>query len=90
MAEEPDLTAAQIAAKTGLTRTLAFRILVTLEGERLVEKDAARKTYRLGRYGILLGSTRVHNRRCCKLRGQCWTTSRRKRRKLSAGSSATE
>ena len=44
VAEEPDLNAAQIAAKAGLTRTLAFRILVTLEGEGLVVKDATHKT----------------------------------------------
>ena len=50
-AEDQPLNAFEIARRCGLNRTTAWRILVTLEHNELVERDPETQRYRIG-YGI--------------------------------------
>jgi len=55
LAEMPDSGVSELAAKTGFTKTLIFRLLFTLEERGFVAKDAARRTYSLSWRAMLLG-----------------------------------
>ena len=54
LAEQPDQGVTQIAKRLGMTKTLVFRILSTLEARGFVMRDADHASYALGyRMGIL-------------------------------------
>lgn len=55
LAESPDSGVSELAAKTGFTKTLIFRLLYTLEIRGFVEKDTVRRTYALSWHAMLLG-----------------------------------
>lgn len=55
LAEAPDSGVSELAAKTGFTKTLIFRLLYTLEVRGFVAKDTVRRTYTLSWHTILLG-----------------------------------
>jgi IclR family KDG regulon transcriptional repressor len=55
LAENPNIGVTRIAKLTGTTKTLAFRLLYTLERRGYVRKDAAARTYTLGFRPLLLG-----------------------------------
>jgi IclR family KDG regulon transcriptional repressor len=57
LAENPNVGVTQIARLTGSTKTLAFRLLHTLERGGYVRKDAAHRTYTLGFKPLLLGES---------------------------------
>ncbi len=46
----------QIAAATGLPKSTVFRVLATLSGRRLVERDPQSQTYRLGMLALVIGA----------------------------------
>jgi len=46
----------QIAAATDLPKSTAFRVLATLVGRRLLERDAQSQTYRLGMLALVIGA----------------------------------
>lgn len=55
LAESPDSGVSELAAKTGFTKTLIFRLLFTLESRGFVAKDPVRRTYALSWHAMLLG-----------------------------------
>jgi IclR family transcriptional regulator, KDG regulon repressor len=56
LARHSSSTITEIAAETGYTKSLVFRILFTLEKKRLVIKDRSSRTYRLGHQPLALAS----------------------------------
>lgn len=55
LAEMPDSGVSELAAHTGFTKTLIFRLLFTLEERGFVTKDPVRRTYSLSWRAMLLG-----------------------------------
>jgi IclR family KDG regulon transcriptional repressor len=55
LAEAPDSGVSELAAKTGFTKSLIFRLLYTLEERGFVSKDAVRRTYALSWRTMVLG-----------------------------------
>lgn len=55
LADAPDSGVSELAAKTGFTKTLIFRLLFTLEERGFVTKDTARRTYALSWRAMILG-----------------------------------
>ena len=54
-ARNGQLTVDQIVAETGLPKTTTFRVLATLTGRRMLERDAQSQTYRLGMMALVIG-----------------------------------
>lgn len=55
LADSPDSGVSELAVKTGLTKTLIFRLLYTLEERGFVSKDTVRRTYTLSWRAMILG-----------------------------------
>ncbi|MBN9316820.1 MAG: IclR family transcriptional regulator [Devosia sp.] len=51
-----ELTVDQIVSATGLPKSTAFRVLATLTGRRLLERDPQNQTYRLGMLALVIGA----------------------------------
>lgn len=51
-----EMTVDQIVVATGLPKSTAFRVLATLTGRRLLERDAQTQTYRLGMLALVIGA----------------------------------
>lgn len=55
LAEQPEIGVTELAAATGNTKSLTFRLLHTLERRGMVRKDLQHRTYTLGYRALLLG-----------------------------------
>ncbi|MEM1267318.1 MAG: IclR family transcriptional regulator [Pseudomonadota bacterium] len=55
ISEMPGSGVTELAAATGMTKSLTFRLLYTLESQGLVRKNAERRTYALGYSALILG-----------------------------------
>lgn len=63
LAEERELGVTELAKKAGLTKSLVFRLLYTLEQRGYVHKNEERRTYSLGYRPLYLANqTRKHSR----------------------------
>jgi len=55
-ARNGSLAVDQVASTTGLPKSTVFRVLATLVGRRLLERDEQSQTYRLGTAALLIGA----------------------------------
>lgn len=55
LSDAPESGVSELAARTGCTKSLTFRLLHTLEARGFVAKDPNRRTYTLGLQAMLLG-----------------------------------